>query len=105
MRKDLPKINMHKTGQNIKRIMIKQGMTVRDIQEYLGLAAPQSIYHWFDGRSLPTVDNLYALSQLFCMPMDMLVCGNREENFYLHEHPRHRWLRVYYEKCMELRAG
>ena len=105
MQKNLPKIDMYKTGQNIKRIMLDQGMTVKDVQEYLELAAPQSVYHWFDGRSLPTVDNLYALSELFCMPIDMLVRGDRKENFYIRDHTTHRWLRIYYEKYMELRAG
>lgn len=105
MQKNLPKIDMYKTGQNIKRIMLDQDMTVKDVQEYLGLAAPQSIYHWFDGRSLPTVDNLYALSELFCMPIDMLVRGDRKENFYFYDCMAHRWLRTYYEKFLELRAG
>ena len=105
MQKSLPKIDMYKTGQNIKRIMLEQGMTVKNIQEYLGLAAPQSIYHWFDGRSLPTVDNLYVLSELFCMPIDMLVCGDREQKFFVCERKTHRWIRTYYEKYIELRAG
>lgn len=55
-----------------------RGLTVKDIQEYLELSTPQSIYHWFDGRNLPTLDNLYALSELFEVPLDLLVCGNRE---------------------------
>ena len=28
-------------------------------------------------QSMPTLDNLYALSDLLEVPMDMLVCGNR----------------------------
>ena len=104
MQKNLPKIDMYKTGQNIKRIMLEQGMTVKDIQEYLGLAASQSIYHWFAGRSLPTVDNLYMLSELFCMPIDMLVRGDRKEDFYIYKHTACRRLRAYYEKYLELRA-
>lgn len=55
-----------------------RGLTVKDIQEYLELSTPQSIYHWFDGRNLPTLDNPYALSELFEVPLDLLVCGNRE---------------------------
>ena len=105
MQKNLPKIDMYKTGQNIKRIMLEQCMTVKDIQEYLGLAAPQSIYHWFDGRSLPTVDNLYVLSELFGMPIDMMVRGDRKENFYICERTAYGWLHAYYEKYLELRVG
>ena len=29
------------------------------------------------GNSLPTIDNLYALSELFQMPVDEMICGNR----------------------------
>lgn len=102
---DFPRIDIYKTGQNIRWIMLRQGLTVRDIQKYLGLSAPQSIYHWFDGRSLPTVDNLYALSELFGMPMDMLLCGNRKKNYKFYERSTHRWVFAYYEKYLELRAS
>ena len=71
MKKEVPQIDVYKTGQNIKHIAWLKEMTVKDIQEYLGLAAVQSVYHWFAGRSLPTVDNLYALSELFGVPMDV----------------------------------
>jgi len=31
-----------------------------------------------DGNNVPTVDNLYALSELFQVPIDAMVRGNRE---------------------------
>lgn len=58
--------------------MNEQNITVKQIQEYLNLSCVQGIYHWLDGTSMPTVDNLYALSELFEIPMDSLVCGNRK---------------------------
>lgn len=100
--KHCPKIDMYRTGQNIKRLMRQKGLTVRDIQEYLELAVPQGIYHWFDGRNLPTVDNLYALSELFHVPVDKMLCGDRKEPFYFCEHPWYRRISVYYEKCLAL---
>ena len=57
--------------------MEKRGVTVRDVKNALSLACVQSVYHWLDGQSMPTLDNLYALSDLLEVPMDMLVCGNR----------------------------
>lgn len=101
MNKKFPRIDIYKTGQNIKRIMQSKKMTVKDIQEYLELAAPQSIYHWFAGRCLPTVDNLYALSELFCVPMDLLVCGSREKEFFFCNFPTYQRLFMYYKKCLE----
>ena len=34
-------------------------------------------YHWLNGRSLPSIDNVYALSELFSVPIDKIICGNR----------------------------
>ena len=79
MERRIPKLDIYLTGQNIKHIMHSRGMTVKKIQEYLGLQTPQSIYHWFYGKNLPTVDNLYSLSTLFMMPMDDIVRGNSNE--------------------------
>jgi transcriptional regulator with XRE-family HTH domain len=76
MERKYPVIDMVRTGQNLKRIMRLNGMNVKDIQGFLELSTPQSIYHWFDGRNLPTIDNLYALSELFHLPVDDLIIGN-----------------------------
>ena len=103
--KRFPQIDPYKTGQTIKRMMKEKGMTIRDVQEYLGLAVPQSIYHWFSGTNVPTVDHLYALSELFGVPMDMLVCGNKKEIFGFYRQPICERFFMYYEKCLELRAG
>lgn len=104
MKKKFPQIDIHDTGQNIKRIMERKGITVKDIQEYLDLATPQSIYHWFAGRNLPTIDNLYALSELLCVPMDVLVCGNREEEFYFCDSTSQRFV-MYYKKYQKLKVA
>jgi len=74
---DYPIINRKETAATLKRLMRQQGITARDIQEYLNLACVQSVYRWTAGISIPTIDNLYALSQLFQMPIDSFVCGSR----------------------------
>ena len=70
-------IDKVRTGQQIRLLMEKRGVTVRDVKNALSLACVQSVYHWLDGQSMPTLDNLYVLSDLLKVPMDMLVCGNR----------------------------
>ena len=105
MKKKFPQIDIYKTGQKIKHFAQMKGMTVRDIQEYLGLAAVQSVYHWFAGRCLPTVDNLYALSELFGVPMDVLVWGDREKEFCFYCHPIYQRFVMYYKKYQELKAA
>ena len=71
-----PTINLEATGQKIKQIMREQNRTVYEIQEYLGFQTVQGIYRWFRGNSMPTIDNLYALSKLFQVPIDEILCGN-----------------------------
>lgn len=43
--------------------MDMRGVKPKDIQEYLGFGCVQSVYRWLDGVSMPTVDNLYAISK------------------------------------------
>ena len=74
-----PVIDKRKTGVNLRRIMDKRNISVKDVQKYLGLNCVQSVYHWLNGISLPNIDNLYALSELLEIPMDELVCGDRKE--------------------------
>ena len=74
-----PVIDLQATGRNITRLRKARGLTVRDIQAWFGFEEPQAIYKWQSGRSLPTVDNLYALSTLLEVPMDkILVSAGRE---------------------------
>ena len=54
-----------------------KGLSVIDVQQFIGLSTPQAVYHWLNGRSLPTLDNVYALSELFNVPVDRIICGNR----------------------------
>lgn len=72
-----PIIDKKRTGIHLRKLMDQRGLSVKDVQKYLGLGSVQSIYHWLNGLSLPTVDNLYALSELFQMPVDEMLCGNR----------------------------
>ena len=104
MRRKYPVIDISRTGQNIKRIMRQKGLTVKDIQEFLELGTPQSIYHWFDGRNLPTIDNLYALSELFHLPVDSLLIGNRKFHCGCQSDMYQR-VYLYYERIMEFKAG
>ena len=69
-----PTIDPAATGRNIQRLRKARGLTVRDLQSYFGFEDPQAIYRWQWGRSLPSVDNLYALSALLHVSMnDILV--------------------------------
>lgn len=64
-----PTINKKETGVNLRRIMDMRGVKPKDIQEYLGFGCVQSVYRWLDGVSMPTVDNLYAISKMLQVPI------------------------------------
>lgn len=74
MHQTFPVIDLTATGANILRLRKACGLTVRDLQRFFGFDEPQAIYKWQRGQSLPSVDNLYALSALLGVPMnDILV--------------------------------
>ena len=74
-----PVIDSAATGRNIMRLRLEQGLTVRDVQVFFGFEEPQAIYKWQSGKSLPTVDNLYALSALLDVRMDENLVAAKPE--------------------------
>jgi transcriptional regulator with XRE-family HTH domain len=58
---------------------------------------------------MPTVDNLYALSQLLQVPIDEIICGNRKaiisEPIVVIENPRTRRLYTYYKQLNRITAA
>ena len=53
-----------KTGENIREAMNHKNLTVRDITLVLGLSTPNAVYKWLRGDTVPSIDNIYALSLL-----------------------------------------
>jgi transcriptional regulator with XRE-family HTH domain len=72
----IPVINKVKTGKMIQLYMKMRGLSVQDVADSLSLGCVQSVYHWLSGQSLPSLDNLYALSRMLDVPMDVLVCSD-----------------------------
>lgn len=79
--KPFPVIDPVATGKNIVRLRKLRGLSVRDLQNWFGFEEPQAIYKWQKGKSLPTIDNLYALGALLDVPMeDILVSSTPNLN-------------------------
>ena len=74
-----PVIDLVATGENILRLRKQKGLSVRDLQRYFGFEEPQAIYKWQKGKSLPTVDNLYALGALLGVPMEEILVSTHPE--------------------------
>lgn len=72
-------LDAKKTGERIKELRKELDLTVEEISSHLGLGSVQAVYKWQRGDSLPTVDNLYALSKLFKTPVDEILRGDRED--------------------------
>lgn len=70
---DFPVIDPTATGRNIVRLRKARGLTVKDLQVYFGFEEPRAIYKWQRGETLPSVDNLYALSRILQVPMDSIL--------------------------------
>ncbi len=71
--KSFPVINMKATGNNILKLRKSSGYSVADIQDYFGFEAPQAIYKWQRGDSIPSTDNLLALSYLLEVPIERIL--------------------------------
>ena len=57
-----PIIDPEATGDNIRRLRIDKGVSVRELSVFLGLSDVRAIYKWQRGETLPSIDNLLALS-------------------------------------------
>ena len=73
-----PVIDIRATGERIRQLRIEHHLKVEEIAEYMGFGTDQAIYKWQRGESLPTVENLYALSILFNTSIEDILCEYKE---------------------------
>ena len=70
---NIPIIDLVRTGQNIMRLRIANGLSVKDLQDIFGFATPQAIYKWQHGTALPSIDNLVVLAAMFQVHIDDIL--------------------------------
>lgn len=70
---DMPFIDTVATGQNINRLRIAAGLSVKDMQMVFGFATPQAIYKWIHGTCMPSIDNLVILAAMLGVTLDEIV--------------------------------
>lgn len=68
-----PTIDLCETGKNIRRLRIETGFSVRELSQTLCLSDVQAVYRWERGVTLPSLDNLVLLSQIFCVPLESIL--------------------------------
>ena len=74
-----PVLDLAATGAKIKTVMKDKGITARELQIIMDFPYVQTIYNWFAGKNMPTIDNLVVLAKILAVPMDDLVVTSRVE--------------------------
>ena len=70
---------MRATGNRIRDLRDRNGLTTVDIQLAFGFGTPQAVYKWLRGDSLPTVDNLVILADLFGVAIEEILVIHRND--------------------------
>ena len=68
-----PVLDLEATGAKIKTLMKQRGITPRQMQLILNFPYVQTIYNWFAGKNMPTIDNLVVLAQVLGVSMDDII--------------------------------
>ena len=70
-------VDAEATGQRIRALMVERNITVSDIQKRLNLSVSYGVYKWLYGMSLPKIDHLVILADMFGVTMDDIVVTKR----------------------------
>ena len=68
-----PVLDLDATGAKIKTLMKQRGITPRQLQILLDFPYVQTVYNWYQGKNMPTIDNLVVLAQILGVTMDDIV--------------------------------
>ena len=72
------RISKVETGRRLRKLMNRYGVTVREIQEEMGLESPQAIYKWLNGRALPSTENLLILGRLLNVSIEDILVAQQD---------------------------
>lgn len=92
---EYPVIDLKKTGEWLRYLCKFNGYSVKDLQDYLHISSNQAIYEWFNGHTLPSINNLLALSILLKLPINMLLVDDTHEAIYRYKNDTE----AYYGRC------
>ena len=78
-----PTINVKATGARIRQLRKAKGIKVTELSEFMGFSEPQAVYKWQRGETLPSVDNLFALSRILETSIEDILVGDDEVSSFL----------------------
>lgn len=73
---EYPVIDVKATGSNIKNLCREKRITAKEISDYMNFSNVQSVYNWFSGKTMPSLDNFYALSRLLEVTMEEIITAS-----------------------------
>ena len=68
-----PEIDVHATGLNICSRLEAHEILKSELRLYLGYTSAEAIYRWPEGKNLPTLQNLYAISRILGISINELL--------------------------------
>ncbi|MBQ1672043.1 MAG: helix-turn-helix transcriptional regulator [Treponema sp.] len=68
-----PVLDVDATGAKIKSLMKQREITPRQLQIILNFPYVQTVYNWFSGKNMPTIDNLIVLAQVLGVTVDDII--------------------------------
>ena len=74
------KVDMIRTGENIAKLRREKHLTVRELQDAFGFSTPQAIFKWQRGETLPSLDNLVILAEVFGVSIAEILMISRPED-------------------------
>ena len=73
-----PLIDAKCFGRKLKEACDSRCVTAGELQQFLHLGSIQAVYMWFEGRRLPSLDNLYAISKYLGITIEELLEDKKE---------------------------
>ena len=70
---EFPVIDLKATGKKIQALCKQAGYTPVKLKRILRLSCVQTVYKWFHGQNVPSMENFYALSLLLGVKMEDLL--------------------------------
>ena len=66
-------IDVEATGKHLKTLIQEKGISSEEIRNLLGLSCVQTIYKWYQGKTIPSIDNLVRLAEMLNVKIDDLI--------------------------------
>ena len=71
-------IDIKATGKRIRELAREKGISAKEIQKEMGFTTTTPIYKWYNGQSIPSIDNLLILAELLDVKIEDILIKTEE---------------------------